>query len=231
MSRRSRPWGLRGPAFPPARRFLIADDDARLRHGMRRVIEKRAGWVVCGEASNGREALDLARTLHPDVVILDVEIPGIDGVEATRRIARLSPRTRIILFTAHTSKETLRSAVAGGAQVVLMKAEVGSALVGAIENALADRPYPLPQIPGTVRAAAPPPSTMLAVPEPDPLTPREREVVRLVAAGRTSKEVAEILRISSKTATSHRANVMRKLGIHSVVELVHYAMRNRLIES
>lgn len=225
--------GLSQPQHPaPApTRFLIADDHEVLRYGVRKLLEQRPGWIVCGEASNGREAIDLAETLRPDVAILDVAMPELDGIEATRRISKLVPSTRIMLLSAHASTDVVRGGLAGGAHAFLLKTDAASDLVSAVETLLTDHLYLSPRLPSAVAEAAERVEKALSAPGDGPLTPREREVVRLVAAGKTSKQAAKTLGISAKTANAHRANVMRKLGIHSVVELVHYAMRNHLFEA
>jgi DNA-binding NarL/FixJ family response regulator len=215
----------------PVVRILIADDHEILRYGLRQLIERRSGWVVCGEARDGREAIELATRLAPGIAILDVAMPEMNGLEATRGIAARSPGTRILLLTANPSAEIVSAGLACGAHGLLLKADAASQLIIAIEGLLAGRSYFSAQSPSTVVDVCSPTTVPYPLQGETRLSPREREVVRLVVGGKTSKEVGRILGISPKTASAHRANVMRKLGIHSVVELVHYAMRDRRVRA
>ena len=205
-------------------RVLLADDHAVLRDGLRALLEA-AGYQVVGETGNGREILRLVRELKPDVVVVDIAMPGLNGVDATRAILRQSAATRVVVLTVHEDEAYVAEALIAGARGYVLKTQAGADLVQAIEEALRGGLYLSPRVSSSVieafRAGTPCP--------PDPLTQREREVLQLIAEGQSTKEVAAALGVSAKTAETHRARLMSKLGIHHTAGLVRYALRRGLI--
>jgi len=181
---------------------------------------------VCAEAANGREAVALAKLHRPDVVILDIGMPGLNGVEATRQIRKVSPETKILILSAHGSEKLAREVVEAGANGYLMKDDADENLVTAVDALYRHGSYFSPRTGEWVARAM---RSAQARKRRSALTPREREVTQLLVEAKTNKEVAAILNISAKTVETHRANIMQKLNLHSVTELVHYAIRNEII--
>jgi DNA-binding NarL/FixJ family response regulator len=214
------------------KRILIADDHAIVRHGLRKVLESRPEWAICGEAANGREAVGLALALHPDIVILDISMPDLNGLEAARQIRLALPQTEVLILTMHESELLIQKTLAVGAKGYVLKSDAGDTLVSALEQLAQHRPFFATQTPGASGGAylTPGDSAGEVFKDNGKLTPREREIVQLIAEGRTTKEIAEILHVTFKTADTHRTNILRKLQIHSVSELVRYAIRNQIIE-
>ena len=207
-------------------RILLADDHELLRQGLRTLIEGQSDWQVCGEASTGREAVAKARELKPDIVVMDFTMPELNGMEATRQIRAALPRTEVLLLTMHESEELVREVLAAGARGYVLKSDAGRVLVDALKALADQKPYFTSKISALVLEGYLNPITR----ENPALTPREREIVQLVAEGRSTKELADRLGISPKTAETHRTNIMRKLNVHSVSEVVRYAIRNKLVE-
>ena len=207
-------------------RILLADDHELLRQGLRTLIEDQSGWQVCGEATTGREAVAKARELKPDIVVMDFTMPELNGMEATRQIRAALPRTQVLLLTMHESEELVREVLAAGARGYVLKSDAGRVLVDALKALADQKPYFTSRISALVLEGYLNPITR----EKATLTPREREIVQLVAEGRSTKELADRLGISPKTAETHRTNIMRKLNLHSVSEVVRYAIRNKLVE-
>jgi len=205
-------------------RILLADDHLVVREGLRSLLEV-AGFKVVGEARDGREALKLARMLEPEVTVMDVGMPGLNGVDACRELLREVPEMRIIVLTVHGEDAYVIEALRSGARGYVLKTQAGSDLVRAIGEVTQGRIYLSPSVSSAVVQAFLAGSTSPA----DPLTPREREVLQLVAEGRSTKEVAGILGVSVKTAETHRTRLMTKLDIHHTAGLVHYAIRRGLI--
>lgn len=212
-------------------RILLADDHRILREGLRSLLAQQPGITVVGEASDGETAVALARELHPDVVIMDVVMPGLDGVAATRRIRAECPDTRIIALSMHSDRRFVSEMVRAGALGYLVKDSAFEELNQAVKTVIANRPYLSAVITGTlvedfVRQTSSqerPPLSPLHM-----LTAREQEVLRLLADGKRVKEIAHVLSISAKTVESHRQNIMDKLEIHSTIELTRYALREGL---
>jgi DNA-binding NarL/FixJ family response regulator len=218
-------------------RILVADDHSIVRRGVRALLETRPGWKVCGEAATGAEAVKQAKKLRPDVVVIDITMPDLNGFEATRQIRAAAPQTEVLVLTVHESEQALREVLDAGALGYVSKSDLDLNLSTAIESLLRHKPFlssrvsemmlerylkrdvPVPPIPPM------PAGTGLAT-----LTPRQREIVRLLAEGKTNKEVALILGISVKTAETHRNNIMRKLQLRSFSHLVRYAIRHNLVE-
>ena len=205
-------------------RILLADDHLVVREGLRSLLEA-AGFKVVGEARDGREALKLARMLEPEVTVMDIGMPGLNGVDACRELLREVPEMRIIVLTVHGEDAYVVEALRSGARGYVLKTQAGSDLVRAIGEVTQGRIYLSPSVSSAVVQAFLAGSTSPA----DPLTPREREVLQLVAEGRSTKEVAGILGVSVKTAETHRTRLMTKLDIHHTAGLVHYAIRRGLI--
>ena len=214
-------------------RILVADDHDIIRRGLKDLLTSHPGWEVCAEAKTGREAVTLAEQLKPDVVVLDVSMPDLNGLEAARQILKNLPKTEILILTLHFSDQLVREIVEAGVRAYILKSDAARDLVAAVDALGNHRSF------FTARAAdmllngfcrpnaAPDPGAVIR----NRLTPREREIVQLLAEGKSSKEVAVSLGISVKTAETHRANIMRKLELHSVSELVRYALRNQIIEA
>ena len=205
-------------------RILLADDHLVVREGLRSLLEA-AGFKVVGEARDGREALKLARLLEPEVTVMDIGMPGLNGVDACRELLREVPEMRIIVLTVHGEDAYVIEALRSGARGYVLTTQAGSDLVRAIGEVTQGRIYLSPSVSSAVVQAFLAGSTSPA----DPLTPREREVLQLVAEGRSTKEVAGILGVSVKTAETHRTRLMTKLDIHHTAGLVHYAIRRGLI--
>jgi DNA-binding NarL/FixJ family response regulator len=207
-------------------RILVADDHGVVRRGLRALLESRRGWKICGEAANGREAVERAKRLKPDVAILDIGMPGLNGVEATRQIRKVSPKTEILILSAHGSEKLALEVLEAGARGYVIKEEADESLMVAVDALLRHVPFLTPRI---AKLMAREKRSALSKAPKGPLTPRESEIAQLLAEGRTNKEVGVVLGISAKTVETHRANIMLKLNIHSITDLVHYAIRNKMI--
>ena len=205
--------------------IILADDHPIIRQGFKAILE-REGFEVVGEASDGHEASRLAQTLRPDVAVLDLSMPGLNGLDAARAVLRVSPRTKTILLTVHTEDQYVLGALQAGIKGYVLKTQAITEVVQAIQQVARGGVYLSPAVAEAVVQA------YLAKTELplDLLTPREREVVQLIAEGRTTKEIADVLGMSVKTAESHRANLMKKLDIHQIAGLVRYAIRRGLIQ-
>jgi two-component system response regulator NreC len=212
-------------------RILIADDHEVMREGMRALIEHEPGWEVCGTARNGREAVDSAKKLKPEVVILDMTMPELDGLEALRQIKHALPKTEVMIFSAHHSEEVIEQLFDAGAKSYIQKSDAGRHLVTAIKSLAEHKPFFTPEISEILFAKCFSASASKKQSGPEhSLTAREREVVRLLAEGQSNKEIASSLGISIRTAETHRATLMHKLDIDSLAALVRYAIRNNIIE-
>jgi DNA-binding NarL/FixJ family response regulator len=213
-------------------RLLIADDHDIVRRGLRAVLEGQDGWTVCAEASNGREAVEMARRLNPDVAVLDITMPVLNGLEACRQILRTARRTEVLILTMHESEEVVREVLSAGASGYVLKSDAGHQLTSAVASLLRKERFFSSRVAALVVQGFDRGPARDGVTETRrPLTEREREIVRLLAEGSSTREAAAALGISIKTAEAHRANIMRKLGAHSIGEVVRYAIRNRLVEA
>jgi DNA-binding NarL/FixJ family response regulator len=210
-------------------RILIADDHEVLRRGLLALLEQHADWHVIGEASNGREAVNLALKTRPDVALLDLFMPEMNGLEATQVIKKELPNTEVLIFTVHESEDSIRAVLAAGARGYLLKTELTHTVVAAIESVAEHKPFFSPQISKKLLDNYLQTQAVSAM-SADPLTAREREVLQLLAEGRINKEVSALLGISEKTVETHRAAIMKKLEAKSVADLVRYAVRARIIE-
>lgn len=216
-----------------ALRILVADDHDVVRHGLRSLLESHHEWEVCGEACNGREAVELTNTLQPEIVIADIAMPEMTGLEATREILKQNPKTQVIILTMHESEELLREVLDAGARGYVLKTDKGRELISAIDAVRNHNTFFTSKVAEMVlhgyletRSTSSKPIASRR----QSLTTREKEVLTLVADGKSNKEVAVGLKISVKTAEAHRINIMRKLNAHSVVDLVKYAMRNNMLQ-
>jgi len=205
--------------------IILADDHPIVRQGFKALLE-REGFEVVGEASDGHEASRLAQTLRPDVAVLDLSMPGLNGLDAARAVLQASPRTKTILLTVHKEDQYVLGALQAGVKGYVLKTQAIMEVVQAIQQVARGGLYLSPAVAEAVVQAYLG-KTELPL---DLLTPREREVVQLVAEGKTTKEIAEVLGVSVKTAESHRANIMEKLDIHEIAGLVRYAIRRGLIQ-
>ncbi len=206
-------------------RILLADDHVIVRQGLKSLLEKE-GLRIIAEASDGREAVRLAAEQKPDVAVLDLSMPLLNGVDAGREILQSLPRTRVILLTMHSEDRYVLEALRAGVTGYVLKSRAAAGLIEAINEVMKGNIY---LSPGVSRAVV---TAFLGKSElpTDPLTPRERQVLQLIAEGKATKEVAAVLGLSVKTAESHRARIMEKLGIHDTAGLVRYAIRQGLIQ-
>jgi DNA-binding NarL/FixJ family response regulator len=212
-------------------RIMVADDHEVVRKGLVSLLQAQPDWQVCGEAGDGREAVDKATQLKPDVVILDIGMPSLNGLEATRQILKVNPQARILILTLHDSDQVVREVLNAGARGFLLKSDAARDLVAAVEALRRDKTYFTSKVAAMVLEGYLKGGTPGAVITPgrNRLTPREREIVQLLAEGKSTKEVAVALGLSVKTAETHRSNIMRKLQLHSVSDLVLYAVRNNIV--
>ncbi len=214
-------------------RILIADDHEVVRRGLSALLQMQEGWEVCGEAADGREAVEKAKQLKPDFIILDIGMPNLNGLAATRQLVQHDPSFKIIVLTITDSDQVIREALDAGARGFVLKSDAVRDLVSAIEALQRGQMFFTPRVnemvlagfleKGTVATRGMPPTF-------PSLTPREKEVIQLLAEGKSSKEVASVLNLSTKTAETHRSNIMRKLGFHSIRDLVLYAVKNNIIQ-
>jgi two-component system response regulator NreC len=206
-------------------RLLLADDHAILRDGLNTILTDH-GFEVIGEAADGREAVQLAQELTPDLAVLDISMPLLNGIDAARQILKCSPATRILILTMYTDDRYVLDSLRAGVAGFVLKSKAASLLVEAIQAILRGEIYLCPTIAKVVANAYLEKDDTAA----DRLSGREREVLQLIAEGKNTKEIASILAVSAKTAESHRANIMQKLGIHEVAGLVRYAIREGLVQ-
>lgn len=207
-------------------RVLLADDHIMVRQGLKAMVE-RDGFDVVGEAADGHEAIQLAKDHRPDVAILDLSMPLLNGLDAAREIIQVSPKTRTVLLTMYTEDQYVMEALRAGVRGYVLKSQAPSDLMQAIREVSQGTIY---LSPGVSRALVDAYLAKTDMP-PDPLTPRERQVLQLVAEGKTTKDVAVLLGISVKTAESHRTRLMEKLGIHETASLVRYAIRSGIVRA
>ena len=213
-------------------RILIADDHDLMRRGVRTLLESHTGWEICGEAVTGREAVTKAEQLKPDIVVLDIGMPDLNGLEAARRIRSAVPETEILILSVHYSDQLIRELLEAGVRGYIIKSDSDRDLLIAVETLATHKPFFTPRATEVIlgNLHTPPVRSQMPGTLRERLTSREREIVQLLAEGKSSKEVASSLNISVKTAETHRANIMRKLQLHTVTELVRYAVRNQIIE-
>lgn len=211
-------------------RIVIADDHEVVRKGIAAQISQRPNWEVVAEATNGRDAVTVALRMKPDLVVLDLSMPELNGLAAASRIRAAWPEARILMLTVHDSEQVVREVLAAGAQGYVLKSDAGRTLMAALDALLEGGTFFTPKVgrmvlDGYLRNPSSAEEAGAAA-----LSPREREIVQLLAEGKSNKEVATALGISVKTAETHRSNIMRKGGFGSLADLVRYAIRNRIIE-
>lgn len=210
-------------------RILIADDHAIVRQGLRSLLESHSGWEVCAEATDGLEAVKKVAQFNPDLVALDIGMPQLNGLDAARQILRDHPKMKVLFLTVYDTDHSAKTAIQLGAKGLILKSDAARDLLVAVEAIQRNSTYFTPRIQQTVLE-----SNLRGSRRPiekDTLTPRERQVTQLLAEGKSTKDVAAILNLSVKTAETHRSNVMNKLGLHSVTELVLYAVRNNIVQA
>ncbi len=214
-------------------RIVIADDHELVRRGLRSAIEENEGWSVVGEAQNGRAAIEACRATKPDVAVIDFAMPDMNGLEAIRQIRAEMPEIEVMMLTMHETESLVREALAVGVRSFVLKSDAGRLLAEAIAALLEKKPFFTGKVSQLILQGYLNPGERA---DDDSgvtvgrLSPREREVVQHIAEGLSTKEVAARLGISPKTAETHRTNIMRKLDIHSVTELVRFAIRNKIVE-
>jgi DNA-binding NarL/FixJ family response regulator len=214
-------------------RLLIADDHEIFRAGLRSLLENQPGWQIVAEASNGREAVAKAAKTHPDVALLDIGMPVLNGLEAARQIVRRGPHTKIVMLTVHDSDAMIHKVLACGARAYLSKSDAADDLVSAVKAVQDHATFFTEKVSEAVLNGFKHNGSRTDAGSSDAgrLTPRQREITKLLAEGRTTKEVAASLGISVKTAETHRSNLMHRLKCGSAAELVRYAVRNQIIEA
>jgi DNA-binding NarL/FixJ family response regulator len=213
-------------------RILIVDDHAVVRRGIRSLLESQPDWEIAGEATTGREAVEQAGRLQPDVIVMDLSLPELNGLDATRQILKESPRTEVVVLTMHHSEELARDVLQAGARAYVLKSDADQCLIAAIESLRSHKPFLTSTVTEFVlddylkRG-----DTHEHGETHTPVTAREREIIQLLAEGLSNKEAASTLGISVKTIEAHRANLMRKLRLRSVSDLVRYAIRNKIVQA
>jgi len=212
-------------------RILIADDHEFVRCGIRGILRVQRGWKVAGEATNGREAVEKAKMLKPDVAIIDFSMPELDGLQAARLIREATPNTEIVMLTMHESGQMVRRVMSAGALGYVLKSDLAGCLVKAVRDAAKGRRFLSPKVSeivmdGFLRSEN---KSVRTEESQVQLTPRELQVIRLLAEGRTNKDVGAELQITVRTVETHRAKIMLKLGVHSVGELIQYAIRKKIM--
>ncbi len=214
-------------------RILVADDHDLMRRGVKTLLQLHAGWEVCGEANTGREAVAKAKELKPDIIILDISMPDLNGLDAAKKIREVSPDTEVLILSLHYSDQLIREILEAGVRGYVVKSDSDRDLVIAVERLANHQPFFTPRATEVILTSFEEGKTRrgeLPAAMGVRLTSREREIVQLLAQGKSSKGVASSLNISVKTAETHRANIMRKLHLHTVSELVRYAVRNGIID-
>lgn len=211
-------------------RILIADDHGLVRRGAREVLHSRLGWRVVAEAANGREAVAKAIELKPDVAVVDIGMPELNGIEATRQIRDAVPETKILVLTLNESNQVIRRALEAGANGYLLKSDLSESLPMAVEAIMAGKRFLTSKVSEIVLEGFLKSKGQHQVKESKNTrtTPRENEIIQLLSVGKSNKEIAALLQISARTVETHRSKIMLKIGVHSLAELVHYALRHGL---
>jgi DNA-binding NarL/FixJ family response regulator len=212
-------------------RILVADDHELVRRGIRGLLRTQRSWRVVGEAANGREAVEKANKLKPDVAILDISMPDLDGLQATRQIRQAALTTEVVVLTMHESDQMVRRVLEAGALGYVLKSDLATHLVKAVKHVSAGKLFLTPRVSdivlqGFLKSQPYPTEHSQARP-----TPREVEIIRLLAEGKPNKKIAAELGITIRTVETHRAKIMLKLGLHSLTELIHYAIRHNIISA
>jgi two-component system NarL family response regulator len=209
-------------------RILLVDDHRMMRDGLRSILDLEDGFDVVGEAANGYEALEMAQTLGPDVVVMDIGMKDLNGIDATRQIKEQNPRTQVVALSTYSDESYVLSMLQAGASGYVIKDAAVEEMRRAIRAVADGHHYLSPQIAGSVVASNLRGASQKGAPAAKVLAPRERQILQLLAEGHTSAEIAHRLHIATTTVESHRRNIMKKLGLHSVAELTKYAIREGL---
>ena len=214
-------------------RILVADDHELVRRGIRGQLHARRGWIIVGEATNGREAVEKASKLKPDVAIVDISMPDLDGLQATRQIREATPNTEVVVLTMHESDQMVRRVLDAGALGYVLKSDLATHLVKAVKDVSARKLFLTPRVSdivlkGFLETGNQPDQKEHSRARP---SPREVEIIGLLAEGKANKEIAAGLGITTRTVETHRAKIMLKLGLHSLAELIHYAIRNKIVSA
>ena len=213
-------------------RILVADDHPLMLRGTREFLEMEPGWEVIAEATNGHEALEKAKSFKPDVAVLDISLPEMNGLEVTREILKAVPSSEVLIFTLHDSEEMMHRALEAGARGYVLKSDAEATLVAAVKAVSQHKAFFTSAVASLVlgvylkgerRRNGPNESK-------NPLSARERQIVQLLAESKSNKEIADTLGISTHTVATHRSNIMHKLEVHSIGEVVHYAIRNQIFQ-
>lgn len=212
-------------------RILVVDDHAVVRRGVRSLLESHVDWEVVGEATTGRDAVEQTERLRPDVVVMDLSLPELNGLDATRQILKRAPDTEVLVLTMHHSEELARDVLQAGARGYVLKSDADENLITAVDRLRQHKPFLTSTVTefvldDYVRRGAP---AAPADPGPAGLTAREREIIQLLAEGRSNKAAASTLGVSVKTIEAHRANIMKKLHLRTISDLVRYAIRNKIV--
>jgi DNA-binding NarL/FixJ family response regulator len=212
-------------------RILVVDDHAVVRRGVRSLLESHEGWTVCGEATTGRDAVEDSRRLRPDVVVMDLSLPELNGLDAIRQILKEAPRIEVLVLTMHHSEELAREVLQAGARGYVVKSDADENLIRAVDSLRQHQPFLTATVTGFVlddyvRRGDTAPGDFVAI----GVTSREREIIQLIAEGQSNKEAASTLGLSVKTIEAHRGNIMRKLRLRTVSDLVRYAIRNHIVQ-
>ena len=213
-------------------RIVVADDHEIVRGGLISLLKSHAGWEVCGEARDGREAVEKVKELKPDIVILDIGMPNLNGLEAARQMAHNNPQSKLLILTMSDADEMVRAVLDAGARGFVLKSDAARDLVAAVEALQSNKTFFTARVAevvlgGYLGRSRPHADGKLTLPD---LTPREREIVQLLAEGNSGKQVASRLSLSVKTIETHRSNIMGKLKLHSLSELVLYAIKNQMVQ-
>lgn len=214
-----------------AARILIADDHDIVRKGLRALVQEEPSWQVVADVQDGRSAVAKTQELKPDIAILDIAMPSLNGLDATKQIMKVNPDTKVLILTMHDSEQLIQHVLNAGARGYLMKTDAGHDLVVAIRALLLGQTFFTQKVAQIVLDTFTGKKTTTTEGDIQSLTAKEREVVQLLAEGKSSKEAADVLNVSTKTLETHRSNIMRKLGCHSVTDVVRYAIRNHLAQA
>jgi DNA-binding NarL/FixJ family response regulator len=217
---------------PAPLRIIIVDDHAVVRRGVRSLLESQPGWEVSAEGATGREAVELVKRFRPHVVVMDLSLPELNGLEATRQILKESPQTEVLVLTMHHSEQLARDVLQAGARGYVLKSDADQSLIAAVESLGRHEVFLTAKVTDFVLESYIRRSDAIDETAPkDVVTPREREIIQLLAEGHSNKQAAASLGISVKTIEAHRANIMRKLRLRSISDLVRYAVRNRIVQA
>ncbi len=214
-------------------RILLADDHALMRRGIRDLLMSESEFEIIGEAGDGREAVRLAEQLRPDVMIMDLAMPELNGLDAIRQIRKDAPEIELLVFSMHDSEELIREVFAAGARGYVLKSDVALYLIEAVKSLARHKPFFTPRISEAILNSLVSTATpgQVEPARPGPLSAREREILQLLAENKSNKDIAKALGISVRTVETHRRSVMQKLDATSIVELVHYAIRNGIVQT